>query len=566
MMFSWLAFAAVIVSAQPLPPYSMGIFSPPSIPPLFSPPPVTNIAPPPPLQCTSSPVGSDYSGLFFEVYDSPFTSPPAGSSDNMIYYHFYYEKNDQLNRPVEAISGIPIFTGTTSKISVGEDGVFGVLMSEVFIAATVYGYFVPNISGDWVLALAADDVADLYFGDKAICGFNDTSYVLTANWVHGTQTTVVNLNADQPYPIRVVWGNGGLPVNLDVTFIDPNGVSYVKGEGINFILPSQQRSSPPNPSPPPPEQQPMPSPPTTPLPPPALLPSVPPPSLPPGYFEVCPAIESLNNLNITVQFNYGGNLLKLLSSSLCNFELPVAPFIFNGYPVSLALDGMIVNDTYGNLTVETPTYIVSIGPFITTFIPDATNVSINTIYLADIVGSKNWELIQISQDYCPLAAVACNVLNTPRELPGLPEIGSQVCSNVLPIIGIPECNLNEGLDLNNPEQRNAAINCAKGTAANLVCNSFDDFSSDTLCDFLLEQLGCPGGEDGPGGPCVPDCTRKHPTRGFPTFQMCLDWCHENIQCGNCCPSSPFVCGICESLDSASCALSCAKNPECFADT
>ncbi len=102
----------------------------------------------------------------------------------MIYYEGDY---GEFNTPTKAVLGIdPITSGTASSFSINnsddddgadDDGNLSAL-DQSGISATVYGYFVPPMSGSWIITLTADDIADLYFGDTAICGWNDTNYLI----------------------------------------------------------------------------------------------------------------------------------------------------------------------------------------------------------------------------------------------------------------------------------------------------------------------------------------------------------------------------------------------------
>jgi len=70
-----------------------------------------------------------------------------------------------------------------------------------------YGYFKPNMTGNWKFTLSTDNISLLWIGDIAI---NDYENLNAAINTKGSNTITLKLNANKHYPIRIQYGNSAL--------------------------------------------------------------------------------------------------------------------------------------------------------------------------------------------------------------------------------------------------------------------------------------------------------------------------------------------------------------------
>lgn len=105
------------------------------------------------------------------------------------------------------------------------------------------GLFLADYTGTWTFTMYSDDKAMLWIGDTAGFGYTSGNALVTS--VVGTVSGTINLVAGQYYPIRVMYGNGGGPGSLSLTyshtgqsatsdytgklFYDPAGVAICTG-------------------------------------------------------------------------------------------------------------------------------------------------------------------------------------------------------------------------------------------------------------------------------------------------------------------------------------------------
>lgn len=73
-----------------------------------------------------------------------------------------------------------------------------------------YGYFKPNMTGNWTFTLLTDNISLLWIGDIAI---NDYENINAAINTKGSNTFTLKLNANKHYPIRIQYGNVSLTQN-----------------------------------------------------------------------------------------------------------------------------------------------------------------------------------------------------------------------------------------------------------------------------------------------------------------------------------------------------------------
>ena len=73
-----------------------------------------------------------------------------------------------------------------------------------------YGYFKPNMTGNWTFTLLTDNISLLWIDDIAI---NDYDNLNAAINTKGSNTVSLNLNANKHYPIRIQYGNNAITQN-----------------------------------------------------------------------------------------------------------------------------------------------------------------------------------------------------------------------------------------------------------------------------------------------------------------------------------------------------------------
>jgi hypothetical protein len=81
-----------------------------------------------------------------------------------------------------------------------------------------FGVFLADYTGTWTFAMSSDDSAMLWIGDVAGFGYSSSNTLISTIFSSGTVSATINLVAGQYYPFRVMYGNGGGPGNLSLTF------------------------------------------------------------------------------------------------------------------------------------------------------------------------------------------------------------------------------------------------------------------------------------------------------------------------------------------------------------
>ena len=113
-----------------------------------------------------------------------------------------------------------------------------------------FGLLLADYTGTWTFVLSSDDAAKLWIGDTAAFGYTSGN-ALAASTFGSNGTGTISLVAGQYYPIRVMYGNGGGPGSLDLTyahtgqtatnnftgklFYDPAGVAIGTGGDPNTV-------------------------------------------------------------------------------------------------------------------------------------------------------------------------------------------------------------------------------------------------------------------------------------------------------------------------------------------
>lgn len=104
--------------------------------------------------------------------------------------------------------------------------------NEMFNVIDTYmwsGYFVPDVSGDWVFRITSDDASSLWLGNEAIQNWMDDSLSARLRIPAGTPTqksVSINLKIDQVYPIRILYGNSGGPGTFNFEILPPGIAKY----------------------------------------------------------------------------------------------------------------------------------------------------------------------------------------------------------------------------------------------------------------------------------------------------------------------------------------------------
>jgi hypothetical protein len=156
-------------------------------------------------------------GLTWKNYSkSNYSAPDIADND------FYSD-----NTPIQ--TGLCLDTTSLKTITNDKQG----NLSDVF-SIEFFGYFKPNVSGDWIFATGVvDDGASFWIGDNALVGYtNANANFIASGGVSGSVS--VYLLAGTIYPIRIQYTNGGVTGGLSLSFTPPGGSSTSNGDGYYF--------------------------------------------------------------------------------------------------------------------------------------------------------------------------------------------------------------------------------------------------------------------------------------------------------------------------------------------
>ena len=81
-----------------------------------------------------------------------------------------------------------------------------------------FGSFLSDYTGTWTFSMTSDDAAKLWIGDTAGFGYTSGNALVSSTFNTGTVTGTISLVAGQYYLFRVMYGNGGGPGSLGLTF------------------------------------------------------------------------------------------------------------------------------------------------------------------------------------------------------------------------------------------------------------------------------------------------------------------------------------------------------------
>jgi hypothetical protein len=79
------------------------------------------------------------------------------------------------------------------------------------------GYLLANYTGTWTFTLTSDDGAYLWIGANAVSGYTTGNASATSTY-NTTGTITSSITAGQYYPIRILFGNGPVGGNLNLTY------------------------------------------------------------------------------------------------------------------------------------------------------------------------------------------------------------------------------------------------------------------------------------------------------------------------------------------------------------
>jgi hypothetical protein len=135
-------------------------------------------------------------------------------------------------------------TGTTVATN------FTIAIASTNTSEQYFGMFLADYTGTWTFSTSSDDAAKLWIGDDAAYGYTSGN-ALASSTFGSDGTGTISLVSGQYYFIRVMFGNGGGPGSLNVTyahtgqsatndftgklFYDPPGVAMGTGSDPNSV-------------------------------------------------------------------------------------------------------------------------------------------------------------------------------------------------------------------------------------------------------------------------------------------------------------------------------------------
>lgn len=107
------------------------------------------------------------------------------------------------------------FNGKTATATVVSNN-FTIASESTNTSEMYYGIFTADYTGTWTFSMISDDKAMLWIGDYAALGYTASNAVLSTNV--NTVSVTISLVSGQSYPFRLMYGNGGGPGILNLTF------------------------------------------------------------------------------------------------------------------------------------------------------------------------------------------------------------------------------------------------------------------------------------------------------------------------------------------------------------
>ena len=97
-------------------------------------------------------------------------------------------------------------------------GNFTITNQSINTSEQYLGYVKADFTGTWTFAMASDDAASLWIGNNAVSGYTTSNSLINSTFNSGTVSGTIPMVAGYFYPIRLMYGNGGGPGSLDVTY------------------------------------------------------------------------------------------------------------------------------------------------------------------------------------------------------------------------------------------------------------------------------------------------------------------------------------------------------------
>ena len=115
-------------------------------------------------------------------------------------------------------NGVVAFFTTATATGTAVVGNFTIPIQPTNSSEQYLGYFKADYTGTWTFAMASDDAASLWIGDNAVSGYTTGNSLINSTFNTGTVTGTIPMVAGYFYPVRLMYGNGGGPGSLNVTY------------------------------------------------------------------------------------------------------------------------------------------------------------------------------------------------------------------------------------------------------------------------------------------------------------------------------------------------------------
>lgn len=165
-------------------------------------------------------------------------------------YTGYFADDVNFSRSLDKIWMSGIAAKNLSSLKGMTNGAISDNTSQHVYTIELIGFFRPNVSTNWKFRTNSDDASYLWLGPSAVSGWTPSNAVVYNAGLHGAKTSeikqdnnvqVLQLNAGQYYPIRIIMGeNWGLyNLNVEWCFEIGNGNwSNWSSDGTNVLFPT----------------------------------------------------------------------------------------------------------------------------------------------------------------------------------------------------------------------------------------------------------------------------------------------------------------------------------------
>jgi hypothetical protein len=114
-------------------------------------------------------------------------------------------------------SNVAFFTTATSTGSTVV-GNFTIPSQPANTSEQYLGYIKADYTGTWTFSMASDDAASLWIGNNAVTGYTTSNSLINSTFNTGTVSGTYPIVSGYFYPLRLMYGNGGGPGSLNVTY------------------------------------------------------------------------------------------------------------------------------------------------------------------------------------------------------------------------------------------------------------------------------------------------------------------------------------------------------------